>query len=69
MNMQDDAIMQKGSESEEELGWVRDRQTEMNEQGCSVLFEDDRCSCEEPQSATEFFLTGPSDCACDCESC
>jgi hypothetical protein len=64
-----DTSMQRDSDSTEELRWVRDRQMEISQGGCSVVLEDDRCSCEEPQSATEFFLTGPSDCACDCESC
>jgi hypothetical protein len=68
MNTQD-IMMQEGSDSAEELRWVRNRETEITEKGCSVSFEDERCSCEEPQSATEFFLTGPSDCACECESC
>jgi hypothetical protein len=64
-----DTSMKTNSNSTEELRWVHNRQMEISQRGCSVVLGDDRCSCEEPQSATEFFLTGPSDCACDCESC
>jgi len=58
-----------GSDSTEELRWVRNRRMELNQKGYSVALEDEMCSCEEPESATEFFLTGPPDRGCECESC
>lgn len=64
-----DTRLHMGSDPTEELKWVRNRQMELNQKGCSLLLEDDIRSCEEPQSATEFFLTGPTDIGCECESC
>ncbi len=63
-----DTSTDMGSDSTEEL-WVRNRLMELNQKGCSVVLEDERCSCEEPESATEFFLTGSPDRGCECESC
>ena len=54
-----------------DLDWVRKRENEINVSGCRAAFDENACSCEEPQSATEFFLIYPLNegCECECESC
>jgi hypothetical protein len=64
-----DVSSDRETDSTEELTWGRLRRMELGQKGCPAALEDDRCSCEHPQSATEFFLTGPSDIGCECESC
>jgi hypothetical protein len=58
-----------GYDFTDDLAQARNRAMELNQTGCAIALEDDMCSCEEPQSATEFFLLGPRDMGCECESC
>ncbi|HMK34049.1 MAG TPA: hypothetical protein VK463_03205 [Desulfomonilaceae bacterium] len=64
-----DESMDVDSVSRDDLAWARDRQVELSQRGCALAVEDDMCACEDPQSATEFFLMGPRDVGCECESC
>jgi hypothetical protein len=58
-----------GCDSTDDLSLARNRQMELNQSGCAIALEDDMCSCGDRQSATEFFLLGPVDMGCECESC
>jgi hypothetical protein len=58
-----------GYDFTDDLTRSRNRRMELNQMGCAIALEDDTCACEDPQSATEFFLLGPVDRGCECESC
>jgi hypothetical protein len=68
MNTRDE-ITGAGYDVTDDFTVARNRQMELNRSGCAITLEDDMCSCEERQSATEFFLLGPVDIGCECESC
>lgn len=49
--------------------WVLQRKKELNLSNFAEEIDKETCSCEEPQSATEFFLLGPRDHGCECDTC
>jgi hypothetical protein len=49
--------------------WALQRARELNLESYMKEINKETCSCEERVSATEFFLLGPADQGCECETC